>query len=146
MLVNASTLGLVAVLDGAYDAVVSEQLLDDSGGEDTITFSMPIYDPKAALIKNEMCIRVTHHTNDPSDAPYQVTSLDGVFSVRTLTQGYDQQGGKIFTVYAESRWYDLATDDLITVQPALPDAASSMAAILAGTHWTVGAVTVPAPV
>lgn len=111
----------VAVPD-PVDAVVGREV----NGKQTLEFTLPVNHPKAGLLRSE-----------------RVVELSGEeYRVRRVTTS---RSGKtpVFAVYCEARFYDLAyagevpaKDYLLTPPgPVIADA-------LAGTGWSVGAVTV----
>lgn len=137
-LYDAGNVNRIAILDDAYDVVVIDQILDSVGGEEILDFSMPLGSPKAGYIDNEMILRITEPGYVGAGAP--VTA----FAVRTKTETRDNLGNKTISVHAEALWYDLGAADPLTYNPGSTAAATVIAAVLAGTGWTVGTVTVGA--
>lgn len=137
-LYDAGNLNRVAILDDAYEVLVVDQMLDGTGGEEILDFSMPLGSPKAGYIDNEMVIRITEPGYVGVGAP--VTA----FAVRTKTETRDNLGNKTISVHAEALWYDLGAADPLTYSPGSTAAATVISAIVAGTGWTAGQVTVGA--
>ncbi|SFU40591.1 phage tail protein [Alicyclobacillus macrosporangiidus] len=122
---------LLAVLDKAFSVQIQDQLITDTNGQETLTFSLPANDPKLALFSNEDHVRVG----------------GSEFVIRVMESGWDSgQGIPTVDVTCEAVWYDLAEYDPITqlsykdVGPALV-----MQAILSGTDWSVGTVEITTP-
>jgi phage minor structural protein len=122
---------LVAILHQAFNVVITDQLITDTNGQETLAFSVPLDDPKAQYITNETEVKCGGRT----------------FKVRVVTQGYDSSSGiPSVDVQCEALWYDLATFDPVNnlqysdVGPSVP-----MQAILQGTGWSVGTVEITTP-
>lgn len=132
-----------AVLDAVYDYHITEQIIDDGSstsatstsggtGQLTLDFTINLTNPKAALIKNEMCLLVNYPTLTGGQA-------QDVFVVRTITDSTDASN-YTRTVAAEGRWYDLGTADAIRVTPAVTTPSAALSAILAGSGWSIGTI------
>ena len=124
------------ILDDAYDVIVTDQMLDASGGEEILDFNMPLASAKALLIDNEMVVRITEPGYIGSAAPVSA------FVVRTKTEARDNTGNKTLAIHAEALWYDLGAADAKTYTPGSTNPTTAMTAILVGTGWTVGTITV----
>ena len=132
-----------AVLDQAYNILITEQVIDDGGasnpavtssgtGQLTLDYDLPASDPKIPLIQNEMCILI----NYPAVVGGQTQDVFVIRSVETGTQS----GSLIYRAHAEARWYELGTDEPVAVTPAVTTPTAALTAILAGTGWTIGTI------
>ncbi|WP_051344365.1 phage tail protein [Alicyclobacillus herbarius] len=122
---------LLAVIDKAFSVQIQDQLITETNGQETLTFSLPAYDPKLALFTNEDHVRVG----------------GSEFVIRVMEIGWDSgQGIPTVDVTCEAVWYDLAEYDPITsldMKDIGPSAV--MQAILQGTDWSVGTVEITTP-
>lgn len=129
----------LAVLDDAFDAVITDQILDATGGQEILDLSIPWSSDKAALIEPEHIIRARTTVDQAGVA------VDTMFTVRRVDDGEDDHGTKFKRVYAEARWYNLGTAEPVLSLPATSSPAAALAAVLTGTGWTVGTVSVIPP-
>lgn len=118
---------LSAVLDQAYDVIIQEQMITDTNGQEVLNFNLPLDDPKAEQFGNEDVLQAG----------------GSEFTIRTVTDGWDDNGELCFQIYAEARWYELAEYDPIEpfqVTNVSPD--TVMNKFLSTTNWTMGTVDV----
>lgn len=122
---------LLAILDKAFSVIITDQLITDTNGQETLAFNLPHDDPKVALFDNEDLIQVG----------------GSEFVIRVIQDGWDSGNGiPVVQVSAEARWYDLAEYDPITsltlssVGPRIV-----LEQLLTGTDWTVGQVDITTP-
>lgn len=121
----------ICILDKAFSVIIEDQLQTDTNGAETLTFSIPLDNPKASLLDNEMHIKVGASE----------------FAIRILQNGWDSgQGIPTLDVTCEAIWYDLAEYDPINsmnYQDTGPK--TVMEAILQGTDFSVGTVEITTP-
>lgn len=116
-----------AVLDGAYNIIVEDELLSTSGGYETLTFRMSNYDAKRRLLANERELEVQGRR-------YIIRVIDDV-----------KNSSNICTVTCDALWYDLNDGDLkylMHSDQTTIDATVSIRQQLEGTGWTIGTVNV----
>lgn len=117
----------VAILDKAYDVIVTDQIITDTNGASTLNFNLTLDDPKQNLF----------------DAEDEVHVADGIFIIRYIQPGWDSSGTLVTQVYAEAKWYDLSGFD--PIQPVTMTgvtAISVMELLLQPTDWSPGVVDV----
>jgi phage minor structural protein len=116
---------LSAILDQAYDVIIDYQMITDTNGQEILNFNLPLDDPKAEQFSNEDVLQVG----------------GSEFTIRTITDGWDDNGEQCFQIYAEARWYELAEYDpiepfqLTNVSPDI-----TMEKFLFTTDWTIGTI------
>ncbi|GMA49313.1 hypothetical protein GCM10025857_06700 [Alicyclobacillus contaminans] len=122
---------LLAILDKAFNVVITDQLITDTNGQETLTFSLPLDDPKVAVLDNELHVQVG----------------GSEFVIRIIQSGWDSgQGIPTVDVTCEAVWYDLAEYDPIqTLNYQSVGPAVVMQAILQSTDFTVGTVEITTP-
>ncbi|WP_346921689.1 phage tail protein [Glutamicibacter creatinolyticus] len=111
-----------AVIINATDAVVTKE----TNGEEKFEFAVPSTHKHAGLLINERRVEVADET----------------YTIRRVAT--ERSGRQVFiVVYAEARFYDLATAGQIDAQEFVQVAAGDvMAKALAGTGWKVGVANV----
>ncbi|AEE95281.1 phage tail protein [Mahella australiensis] len=120
----------VAVLDKAFDAKMTDQLITDTNGQETIEFSLPMDDRKRGYLDNEVHIRC----------------MGREFSVRVLEDTRSQDGQLTTKVTAEATWYDLADPEPVSnLSMTNVGARPVIDKILKNTNWTVGTVEISIP-
>lgn len=102
------------------------KLLREVNGEQTLTFSIPVKHPHAALLAPERAVE----------------AAGDLYRIRRLTRG--RKGGTPTVVaYCEARWYDLAfTGQVAETEWSGVQPGPVLEHILEGTGWAVGSVTV----
>lgn len=119
----------MAILEKAFDVVIADQLITESAGEETLTFSLPRNDPKLDLIDNEDHIQVG----------------GSEFVIRLVEDGWSASKYQV-DITAEAVWYDLAEYDPITsINFQAVGPTTVMEAILQGTNFSVGTVEITTP-
>ncbi|WP_049783377.1 phage tail protein [Mahella australiensis] len=120
----------VAVLEKVFDATITDQLITDTNGQETLEFSIPAEDSKRQYIDNETHIRC----------------MGREFVIRIIEDIRGQDGELITKVTAEGLWYDLGDpeplNDLVFRDTGPRPV---MEAILSGTGWVVGIVEITTP-
>jgi phage minor structural protein len=116
---------LSVILDQAYNVIIDYQMITDTNGQEILNFNIPLDDPKAEEFGNEDVLQVG----------------GSEFTIRTVTDGWDDNGEQCFQIYAEARWYELAEYD--PIQPfsftnVSPDMV--MDKFLSTTDWTKGTI------
>lgn len=117
----------LAILDGAYDIIVEDELLTTSNGYETLTFLISNGDKKRHLISNEQLIEVQGRR-------YIVRVVEDL-----------KNNSNICTVVCDAVWYDLNDGDmkyLMHTENTTIDARTSVEQQLEGTGWRVGTVDV----
>ena len=119
----------VLIADGEPVEVLAEvwdaRLFTEVNGEQYVTFTASVADRRASLLTNEAVVRVAgqHYT---------------IRQTTTLRDG----GTPTITVKAEADWYDLARKPRLAARDwADSQPGAELDAALAGTGWSVGAVT-----
>lgn len=116
---------LLAILDQAYDVIAEEQMITDTNGQEILNFNLPLDDPKAERFSNEDIVQAG----------------GSEFTIRTISDGWDDNGEQCFQIYAEARWYELAEYDPIqafSFTNVGPDMV--MEHFLSTTDWTMGTI------
>jgi phage minor structural protein len=116
---------LSVILDQAYDVIIDYQMITDTNGQEILNFNLPLDDPKAEQCGNEDVLQTG----------------GSEFTVRTVTDGWDDNGEQCFQIYAEARWYELAEYDPIqpfSLTNVGPEAV--MQQFLSTTDWTIGTI------
>lgn len=117
---------LVAILENAKDVIISDQLMTDTNGQETLTFKLPRKDPKRQLLDNEMLIRCG----------------GSEFVIRVIEEGRKPE----ITISCEAAFYDLGEMEPIqSLNFSGVGARPVMEAILRGTGWSVGTVEITTP-
>lgn len=108
------------------NVVIKEQLITRTKGFDTLTFRIPLNNPKVQYLQPERIIRV----NGERD-----------YRIRVITR--DKARTRRATVECESLWYDLSNGAPKNhLNPSRLTAEEALEELLADTDWTVGEVTV----
>lgn len=110
----------LAVLDNAHDIILDQEI----NGADTLTFSLPLNDPKKQYLVNEN----------------RVLLVDAEYIIRRIEEMRDESNRKV-KVFCEASWYDLMVADPLPVAnwtDVTPDV--PMRDILSGTGWSLGTV------
>lgn len=121
---------LLAILENAYNCVITDQLITDTNGQETVQFSLPFDDPKADLFSNEDHVKVG----------------GSEFVIRLNTTGWNTSSVPYKQIKAEAVWYDLKYFDPISnLKFSNTGPEPVMEAILDGTDFTVGTVEITTP-
>lgn len=114
-----------AILNGAYNIVVDDELLSTSSGHETLTFLISNYDRKRQLLANERVLEV-------QGKRYIVRVIEDL-----------KNNSNICTVSCDAVWYDLNDGELkhlMRTENSTISAYEAVAQQLEGTEWTVGIV------
>lgn len=117
---------LLGILENAKDVVISDQLITETNGQETLTFKLPRKDPKRQLLDNELLVRCG----------------GSEFVIRVIEEGRQPD----VAISCEATFYDLGEMEpihslsLSGVGPAIV-----LGEILKGTGWSVGTVEVTVP-
>jgi phage minor structural protein len=128
---------ILAVLHQAFNIIIEDQLITASNGSDTLTFSMPLNDPKLALFTSEDRIQI---------ADSNVSGGNRTYVVRLMLDGWDSTGTiPQKNITCEATWYDLELQP--PIQPFTltgTTATVALTQLLTDTGFSIGVVSVTA--
>jgi phage minor structural protein len=128
---KATGLERIGELANAYDIFITEEIINESGGEETIEWKMAIDDPKRKELGTE-----------PVETIARIG--DKQFIVKNPVDSRDESGKKITQFTGEALWYELRDFKVITIDKTEIDPTTMIQAILDGsivpTGWTIGKI------
>jgi phage minor structural protein len=128
---KATGLERIGELANAYDIFITEEIINESGGEETIEWKMAIDDPKRKELGTE-----------PVETIARIG--DKQFIIKNPVDSRDESGKKITQFTGEALWYELRDFKVITIDKTEIDPTTMIQAILDGsivpTGWTIGKI------